>query len=132
CSSRVIAARPGTRPLAFHLEPRPLFRGNRIWRHAEQEKSLASVKDNDVVGFCTVRIEERPGTIRIDRVASGRPEIGPVQDFTVGTWLGANWATRPISVEDVNSNLGDRAAHHIVHARPAEGIGPFEAGNAAG
>jgi hypothetical protein len=42
--------RPDT-PLVFHLELRPLFRGDRFRRHAEQEESFASVKDDDVVGF---------------------------------------------------------------------------------
>jgi hypothetical protein len=64
-------SRPDT-PLVLHLEPLPLFRGNRFQRHAEQEESSASVQDNEVVGLCTVCIEERPGTIRIDRVASVR------------------------------------------------------------
>jgi hypothetical protein len=53
-------------------------------------------------------------------------------DFTVGASGRANEAARPISVKDVDANLGDRATHDIVHARPAEGIGPFEAGNATG
>ena len=65
-------------PLVFHLELLPFFRADRIWCHAEQEESLAPVKDNDVVGFFTVGIEERSGTIRIDCVASVRREIGPV------------------------------------------------------
>jgi hypothetical protein len=54
--------------------------------------------------------------------------IGPVSDFTVAASGRANEAARPISVEDVDANFGDRATHDIVHPRPAEGIGPFEAG----
>ena len=64
------------------LDPRPLLRDNRSRRHAEQEESLASVKDDEVVGFCTIRSEERPGTIRIDRVACVHAprRIGPFFD----------------------------------------------------
>jgi hypothetical protein len=51
-------------------------------------------------------------------------------DFTVSASGRANEAARPIPVEDLDANLGDRATHDIVHARPAERIGPFEAGNA--
>jgi hypothetical protein len=116
--------------LLLHLQPDPLFRGNRVRRRAEQEESLASVKDDEVVVFCTIRSEERPGTIGIDRVASARRDIGPVLDFTVGASGRANEAARPVSVKDADANLGDRATHDIVHARPAHGIGPFEAGNA--
>ena len=113
------------------LQPYPLFRDNRARRHAEQEESLASVKDDDVVAVCAVRIEERPSTIRIDRVASVRcGKIGPGSDFTVGASGRANEAARPISAVEGDANLGDRATHDIVHACPAEGIGPFEAGNA--
>jgi hypothetical protein len=35
--------------LVLQLEPLPLFRGNRSRPHAEQEESLASVKDDEVV-----------------------------------------------------------------------------------
>jgi hypothetical protein len=59
-----------TPPLVLPLEPLPLFRGNRARQHAEQEEFFASVEDDEVVGFSTVFIEERPSTIRIDRVAS--------------------------------------------------------------
>jgi hypothetical protein len=52
-------------------------------------------------------------------------------DFTVGASGRANDAAHPVSVKDVNANLGDRATHAIVRARPAVAIGPFEAGNAA-
>ena len=107
------------------LELLSLFRGNRVRRYAEQEESFASVKDDDVVGFCALCIEERPGTIPIDRVASAWREIGPVLDITVGASGGANEAARPIAVKDVDANLGDRATHDIVHAGPAEGIGPL-------
>ena len=116
--------------LVLQLDPLALLRGNRSRRHAEQEESLATVKDDEVVAFCTVRIEERPGTIRIDRIASVRREIGPVSDFTVCASRRANEAARPISAVKGDANLGDGAAHDIVHARPAEGVGPFEAGNA--
>src|SRR5579864_4722130 len=116
--------------LLLHLQPLPLFRGNRFRGHAEQEESFASVKDDEVVAMCAVCIEERPSTIRIDRVASVRREIGPVSDVTVGASGRANEAARPISAVEGDANLGDGAAHDIVHARPAEGIGPFEAGNA--
>jgi hypothetical protein len=116
--------------LLLHLQPLPLFRGNRFRGHAEQEESFASVKDDEVVAMCAVCIEERPGTIRIDRVASVRREIGPVSDVTVGASGRANEAAPPISAVEGDANLGDGAAHDIVHARPAEGIGPFEAGNA--
>jgi hypothetical protein len=80
--------------------------------------------------FCTVCIEERPGAVGIDRVASVRRGIGPILDFTVGASGRADEAAHSISVKDVDANLSDRAAHDIVHARPAEGVGPFEAGNA--
>jgi hypothetical protein len=76
--------------LVLHLEPLPLFRGNRIRRHADYEESLASVDDDDVVGFCTVCIEEGPGTIRMNCVASARRGIGPVADITVGASGRAN------------------------------------------
>src|SRR6266849_3203422 len=126
CASNLVSA-----PLVLLLlQPYPLFRGNRARRHAEQEESLASVKDNEVVAVCAVRIEERPGTIRIDRVASVRREIGPGSDFTVGASGRANEAARPISAVEGDANLGDGATDDIVHSRPAESIGPFEAGNA--
>jgi hypothetical protein len=51
-------------------------------------------------------------------------------DFTVGASGRANEAARPVSVKDADANLGDRATHDIVHARPADAIGAFEAGNA--
>ena len=58
--------------------------------------------------------------------------ICPVFDYTVAAPAGANEKDPPISVKDVDANLSDRATHDIVHARPAEGIGSFEAGNATG
>src|ERR1039458_8353230 len=80
CASNLVSA-----PLVLLLlQPYPLFRGNRARRHAEQEESLASVKDNEVFAVCAVRVEERPRTIRMDRVASVRcGVIGPGSDFTV-------------------------------------------------
>ena len=91
--------------------------------------------------MCAVRIEVRPRTIRIDRVGSVRSGlIGPGSDFTAGASGVANGAARPISAVEGDANLGDGAtfakacaigtARKIVHARPAEGILPFEAGNA--
>src|SRR5208283_738561 len=113
------------------LQPYPFFHDNRARRLAEQEESLASVKDDDVVAVCAVRIEERPGTIRMNRVASVRCGfISPRSDYTVGASCVANEAARPISAVEGDAHLGDGATHHIVHARPAEGILPFEAGNA--
>jgi hypothetical protein len=96
------------------------------------EESLASVKDDEVVGFCTIRSEERPGTIRIDRVACVHAprRIGPVLDVTVVASGQASKADRPVSVKDLDADRGDRATHDIVHARPVEAIGPFEVGNA--
>src|SRR5271169_4434141 len=81
CASNLVSA---SLVLLLHLQPHPLFRGNRVRRQAEQKESLASVKDDEVIGFCTIRSEDRPGTIGIDRVASARRGIGPVLDFTVG------------------------------------------------
>ena len=124
------ASKAAQHPLVLHLDPLPLFRSNRVRRHAEQEESVASVKDDEVVGLCTVRIEKRPRTIWIDRVTSDRREISPVTDITVAASGRANGAARPISVEDVDANLGDRATYDVVHARPAKGIGAFEAGKA--
>src|ERR1700693_295234 len=113
------------------LQPYPLFHDNRARRLAEQEESLASVNYDDVVAVCAVRIEERPSTIRVDRVGSVRCGlIGPGSDFTVGASGIANEAARPISAVEGDAHLGDGATHDIVHARPAEGILPFEAGNA--
>ncbi len=117
--------------LVPHLEPLPLRRDNLSRLRADQEVSLASVKDHEVVDFCTARIEHRPGTIRIDRVASSRRFIGPVLDFTVPASGYANAAARPISVEGVESNIGVGAAHDIADSRPPEGIGTLQAGNAA-
>src|ERR1700691_2531589 len=53
------------------IQPRPLSRDHlaRLQWRAEHGESLASVQDDYVVGFCTVRSEERPGTIRMDLVA---------------------------------------------------------------
>src|SRR5579872_7312671 len=122
CASNLVSA-----PLVLVLlDPRPLFRDNRARRHAEQEVSLASVKDDEVLRF----VKKRPGTVRIDRVAPRLEMIGPVFNFTVAASGRANQVDRPFSVLDVDANLGDRATHDIVHARPAEGILPFEAGNA--
>jgi len=118
-------------PLILRLDPRHLCRDNRVRPQTEQEESLASLEDDDVVGFTTVWIEERPGTIRIDRVASVRSGlIGPVPDCTVDARGSANGAALPISVEEGDAKLGDRARHGIVYARVEEGIGPFETGNA--
>src|SRR4029077_6339440 len=122
--------RPNT-PLVLHLEPLPLFRGNRARQHAEQEESFASVEDDEVVGCSTVFIEERPSTIRIDRVASVCRVIGPRSDFTVGASGRADESSHPIFVKS-DANLGDGATHVIVHPRPAEGIGPVGASNATG
>ena len=129
CASNLVSAKL---ILLLLLDPRPLFRDNRARRLAEQEESLASVKDDEVVGFCTIRSEERPGTIRIDRVACvhARRRIGPVLDVTVVASGQARKAERPVSVIDLDADRGDRATHDIVHARPVEAIGPFEAGNA--
>ena len=80
-----------TQPLILRLEPRPLFRDNRSLRHGEQEVSLASVNDDEVVHF----VKERPGTVRIDRVASRRWMICPVLDYTVAAPGGANETDRP-------------------------------------
>src|SRR5262249_4086783 len=113
------------------LEPLRLFRGNRVWRHAEHEESFASVKDDEVVGYGTVCIEERPSPIRIHRLGSDRREINPLSFPTRrSSDLRADEASHPIFVRS-NANLGDRATHVIVHPGPAEGIGPVEAGNAA-
>src|SRR5580700_7730623 len=96
------------------------------------EEFLASVKDDEVVGFCTIRSEERPGTIRIDRVACVHAprRIGPVLDVTVVASGQASKAYRPVSVKGLDADRGDRATHDIVHARPEDGIRPFEAGYA--
>jgi len=56
------------------VEPRPLFRDSRSRRHGEQEVSLASVKDDEVLRS----VKERSGTVRIDRVSSRRQLIEPV------------------------------------------------------
>ena len=91
------------------FQPYPLFRGNRVQQHTEQEESLASVKDNEVVGACAVRIEERPRTIRIDRVESVRcGEIGPGSDSTVTASGVANGA--PESIRQALIYL-DRSVH---------------------
>ena len=74
CASNLVSA-----PLVLILlDPCQLCRDSRARLQIEQEESLASVEDDDVVGFCTIHSEERPGTIRIDRVASMRPGICPV------------------------------------------------------
>jgi len=129
CASNLVSAKL---ILLLLLDPRPLLRDNRSRRHAEQEESLASVKDDEVVGFCTIRSEERPGTIRIDRVAGvhARRRIGPVLDVTVVASGQASKADRPVSVKGLDADRGDRATHDIVHARSEDGIRPFEAGNA--
>src|SRR5580704_9246006 len=127
CASNLVSA-----PLVLLLlQPRPLSRDNLARLKADHGESLASVKDDDVLDFCTTCIEERPGTIRIDRVASVRPrDIGPVVGFRVADSGRASDAARPVSVKEVEAHLGNRATHVFVHARPAPGIGPFEAGNA--
>src|SRR5208282_1928069 len=77
------------------LQPYPLFRDSRARRLAEDEESFASVEDDDVVAVGAVRIEERPRTIRIDRVGSVRRGlIGPGSDFTAGASGVANEAAR--------------------------------------
>jgi hypothetical protein len=117
------------------LQPHALSRDNlaRLQWRAEHGVSLASVKDDDVVGFYTIRSEERAGTIRIDRVASVRLRgIGPVVGSIKAASGLATDAARPVSVKDVEAHLGDRATQGSVHARPEVGIGPFEAGNATG
>src|SRR5450755_2120797 len=114
------------------LQPYPLFHGNRVRRLAEHVESLASVNHDDVVAECTVRIEERPGTIPIDRVGSVRcGEIGPGRDIPIGASGVANEAARPISAVGGEAYLGNGATDDIVHSGPAVGILPFEAGNAA-
>src|SRR5215472_3448642 len=127
CASHLVSA-----PLVLLLlQPHPLPTDNRGCQHAHHGESLASVKDDDVLGICTSRIEERPGTIWIDLVASARPlDIGPVYNFTVLASGLANDAARPFTVKEVDANLSDRATQLIVHARKVEGILPFEAGNA--
>ena len=113
------------------LQPYPLFHGDRVRRLAEHEESLASVNHDDVVAECAVRIEERPGTIRSDRVGSVRcGEISPGTDFPVGASGVSNVAARPISTVGGDAYLGDGATDVIVHSGPAVGILPFEAGNA--
>lgn len=127
CASNLASA-----PLVLLLlQPYSLSRDNPVRLKADQGESLASVKDDDVVGFCTICIEERAGTIRIDRVASVRPRaIGPVVGLNVADSGRASNAALPVSVKDVEAHLGNRATQGFVHARPAPGIGPFEAGNA--
>ena len=137
CASNLVSA-----PLVFLLlQPYPLFHHRRARRLAEHEESLASIHYDDVVAVCAVRIEERSRTIRIDRVGSVRCGlIGPGSDFTGGASGVANEAARPISAVEGDAHLGDGAtfakalaigtARKIVHAHPAEGILPFEAGNA--
>jgi len=85
------------RRLVLRLDSVPLFRGNRIRRQAEQEESSAPVQDDDVIAFRTVCIEERPGAIPVNRVASARWGISPVPDIAVGASSRANEAARPIS-----------------------------------
>jgi hypothetical protein len=81
----VVASNVVSAPLVLLLQPYPLFHDSRARRHAEQEDSLASVNYDDVVAVCAVRIEERPGTIWIDRVGSvGRGFIPPGSDYTAG------------------------------------------------
>lgn len=138
CASTLVSAQL---VLILLVQPYPLFHDSRALRLAEHEESLASVHYDDVVAVCAVRIEVRPRTIWIDRVGSVRSGlIGPGSDFTAGASGVANGAARPISAVEGDANLGDGAAvvkacaigtaHEIVHAHPAEGIGPFEAGNA--
>ncbi len=137
CASKLVSA-----PLVLLLlQPYPLFHDSRARRLAEHEESLASVDYDHVVAVCAVRIEERPRTIWIDRVGSVRSGlIGPGSDFTGGASGVANGAARPIAAVEGDAHLGDGAtiakacaigtAHQIVHTHPAEGILPFEAGNA--
>ena len=118
CPSNLVSA-PLVLLVLLLLEPRPLCRDNCVRLQIEQEESLASVEDDDVVGFNTVWTwtEERPGTIRIDRVASMRRGICPVLDYTVDARGSANGAALPISVEEGDAKLGDRATHGMVYAR---------------
>ena len=137
CASNLVSA-----PLVLLLlQPYPLFHDGRARGLTEQEEPFASVDYDDVVAVCAVRIEERPRTIWIDGVGSVRCGlIPPGSDYTAGASGVANAAARPISAVEGNAHLGDGAtiakagaigtAHEIVHARPAEGIFPFEAGNA--
>ena len=101
CASNLASA-PSV--LLVHLQTSTLFRGNRSGRHAEQEESLASIKNDEVIDFCTIRSEDRLRTIRIDGVAPARRGIGPVLDFTVVASGRANEAARPVSVKDVDMN----------------------------
>ena len=66
-------------PLVLHLQPYPLFRDNRVGRHAEHEESLASDKDDDVFALCTVRIEERPFLLSRGRHADATAGAEPYQ-----------------------------------------------------
>ena len=126
CASNVVSA-----PLVLLLQPHPLSADNRVWHHAHHGESLASVKDDDVVALCTIRTEQRPGTISMDFVASVRPrQNGPVYRCTVLASGLTNDAAHPFSVKDVNAKLGDRPTHDFAHAREVEGVGPLEAGNA--
>jgi hypothetical protein len=127
CASNLVSA-----PLVLLLlQPYSLSRDNFVRLKAHHGESLASVKDDHVGEFCATCIGERAGTIRIDRVASVRPrDIGPVVGFRVAGSGRASDAARPVSVKEVEAHLGNRATHVFVHARPAPGIGPFEAGNA--
>src|SRR6202050_2270158 len=115
------------------LQPCSLSRDNFVRLKADHGESLDSFKDDNVLDFCTICIEERAGTIWIDRVASVRPrDIGPVVGFGVADSGRASDAARPVSVKEVEAHLGNRATHGFVRARPAPGIGPFESGNATG
>src|SRR5208282_810316 len=127
CASNLVSA-----PLVLLLlQPYSLSRDNFVRLKADHGESLASVKDDDVLDFCTICIEERAGTIWIDRVASVRPrDIGPVVGLRVADSGRASDAARPVSVKDVETHLSNRATHGFVHARPAPGIGPSEARNA--
>src|SRR5208282_1174404 len=113
------------------IQPYSLSRDDLVRLKAHHGESLAPVKDDDVAEFCATCIGERAGTIRIDRIASVRPrDIGPVVGLGVAGSGRASDAARPVSVKEVEAHLGNRAAHVLVHARPAPGISPLEAGNA--
>src|SRR5271168_2057317 len=63
CASDLVSA-----PLVLLLlQPYPLSRNNLVRLKADHRESLACVKDDDVLDFCTLCIEERAGAIRIDR-----------------------------------------------------------------
>src|SRR5580693_2245133 len=97
CASNLVSL-----PLVLLLEPYCLSRDNLVRLKAHQGESLTSVKDDDVAEFCATCIEQRAGTIRIDRVASVRPrDIGPVVGSRVASSGRPSDAALHVSVEDV-------------------------------